>query len=38
MRSWPNKQDSANPAMTLWLAIEAQWRRLADLGRSLLKT
>src|SRR5258706_541741 len=29
----PNKPDSANPAMTLWLAIEAQWRRVADLGR-----
>src|SRR6266568_5145178 len=34
MRPWPNKPDSANPAMTLWLAIEAQWRRVADLERS----
>ena len=30
----PNKPDAANPAMTLWLTIEEQWRRVADLGRS----
>jgi hypothetical protein len=29
-----NKPDAANPAMTLWLTIEDQWRRVADLGRS----
>jgi hypothetical protein len=29
----PNKPDAANPAMTLWLTIEDQWRRVADLGR-----
>jgi hypothetical protein len=28
-----NKPDAANPAMTLWLTIEDQWRRAADLGR-----
>jgi uncharacterized protein YceK len=30
---WPNKPDAANPAMTLWLTIEHQWRRVADLER-----
>ena len=30
----PNKPDAANPAMALWLAIEDQWRRVADLDRS----
>jgi hypothetical protein len=29
-----NKPDSANPAMTLWLAIGSQRRRVADLERS----
>jgi hypothetical protein len=29
-----NKPDAANPAMTPWLRIEHQWRRVADLGRS----
>jgi hypothetical protein len=29
----PNKPDSANPAMRLWLTIEDQWRRVADLER-----
>jgi hypothetical protein len=29
----PNKPDAANPAMMLWLTIERQWRRVADLGR-----
>jgi hypothetical protein len=29
----PNKPDAANPAMALWLTIEDQWRRVADLGR-----
>jgi len=28
-----NKPDAANPAMTLWLTIEDQWRRVADLER-----
>ncbi len=28
-----NKPDEANPAMTLWLTIEDQRRRVADLGR-----
>jgi hypothetical protein len=31
-RTWHNK-DAANPAMTLWLTIENQWRRVADLER-----
>ena len=30
-----NKPDAVNPAMTLWLTIEDQWRRVADLGRSV---
>jgi hypothetical protein len=30
----PNQPDAANPAMTLWLAIEGQGRRVADLGCS----
>jgi len=30
----PNKPDAANPAMTLWLTIEDQGRRVADLERS----
>jgi len=29
----PNKPDAANPAMTLWLTIDDQWRRVADLRR-----
>jgi hypothetical protein len=28
-----NKSDAANPAMALWLTIEDQWRRVADLER-----
>jgi hypothetical protein len=32
----PNKPDAANPAMTLWLEIEHQWRRVADLERSAM--
>jgi hypothetical protein len=28
-----NKPDAANPAMRLWLKIEDQWRRVADLER-----
>jgi hypothetical protein len=28
-----NKPDAANPAMALWLTIEDQWRRIADLER-----
>jgi hypothetical protein len=28
-----NKPDAANPAIALWLAIEDQWRRDADLER-----
>jgi hypothetical protein len=27
------KPDAANPAMTLWLTIEDQWRWTADLER-----
>jgi hypothetical protein len=30
----PNKPDAANPAITLQLDVESQWRRVADLGRS----
>jgi putative heme degradation protein len=29
----PNKPDAVNPAMTLWFAIEDQWRRVTDLER-----
>lgn len=29
----PNKPDAVNPAMTLWLTIEDQWRRVTDLER-----
>jgi hypothetical protein len=29
----PIKPDAANPARTLWLTIEDQWRRVADLER-----
>jgi hypothetical protein len=29
----PNEPDAANPAMALWLTIDDQWRRVADLGR-----
>jgi hypothetical protein len=29
----PNKPDAANPAMAIWLTIEDQKRRVADLGR-----
>ena len=31
--SQPNKPDSANPAMTVQLTTESQWRRVADLER-----
>lgn len=31
----PNKPDPANPAIALRFAIEDQWRRVADLGRSV---
>jgi hypothetical protein len=31
--NWPNKPDAASPAMTLWLTIEDQWRRVANLER-----
>lgn len=34
MNERPNKPDSANPAIALWLAIEDQSRRVADLERS----
>ena len=34
MTALANKPDAANPAMTLWFTIDAQWRRVADLGRS----
>jgi len=34
----PNKPDAANPAMALWLTIEDQWRRVADLERYGLKS
>ena len=27
------KPDAATPAMTLWLTIKDQWRRVADLER-----
>jgi hypothetical protein len=30
------KPDATNPAMALWLTIEALWRRVADLERSAL--
>jgi hypothetical protein len=33
MSKEPNKSDAANPAMALWLAIENQQRRVADLER-----
>jgi len=29
----PNKPDAANRAVTLWLTIENQWRRVADMER-----
>jgi hypothetical protein len=32
----PNQPDAANSAMALWFAIEGQWRRVADLERSML--
>jgi hypothetical protein len=28
-----NEPDAADPAMTLWFAIEDQWRRVTDLER-----
>jgi hypothetical protein len=31
--SGADKPDAANPAMALWLAVEDQWRRVADLER-----
>jgi hypothetical protein len=33
MNQMLNKPDAANPAMTLCLTIEDQWRRAADLER-----
>jgi hypothetical protein len=33
MKARPNKPDAANPATTLWLTIEDQRRRVADLER-----
>jgi hypothetical protein len=33
---WPNKPDEVNPAMALWFAVEAQWRRVTDLECYLL--
>jgi hypothetical protein len=33
----PNKPDAANPAIAVWLAIEDQWRRVADLERSTIR-
>jgi hypothetical protein len=27
------KPDAVNPAMTLWLTVEDQWRRVTDLER-----
>jgi hypothetical protein len=30
MSESPNKPDAANPAMTLWLTVEYQQRRVAD--------
>jgi hypothetical protein len=36
-RRMANKPDAANSAMALWLTIEDQWRRVADLERSLQK-
>ncbi len=35
MKSRPNKPDAANPAVAFWLTIEDQWRRVADLERSV---
>jgi len=32
--SKPNKPDAANPAIPLWLTIDDQRRRVADLERS----
>ena len=37
MTRTPNKPDAANPAMALWLTIEDQWRRVADLERSAIR-
>ena len=33
MKGMPNKPDAANPAIALRLAVEDQWRRVADLER-----
>ena len=33
----PNKPDAVNPAMALRFAIEAQWRRVTDLERWMMK-
>jgi hypothetical protein len=33
MTDLSNKPDAANPAMTLWLTIDDQRRRVADLER-----
>jgi hypothetical protein len=38
MHNGANKPDAANPAMALLLTVEDQWRRVADLERSALKT
>jgi hypothetical protein len=35
MKRKPNKPDAVNPAMALRLTIEAQWRRVTDLERSI---
>jgi len=32
-----NKPDAANPARALWLTIENQWRRVADLGDLVMR-
>jgi hypothetical protein len=29
----PDKPDAANAAMTLWLTIKDQWRRVGDVKR-----
>ena len=33
MSLWLNPGRATNPAMTLWLTINDQWRRVADLER-----
>ncbi len=34
-RQEPNKPDAVNPATALRFTVEGQWRRVADLGRSM---